>query len=198
MARKTHKQILLCFTGMPGSGKTTAAEIMKRRGFEVLEMRSAFFNLMKKEGIPTTSDNVRAFSTQIRKERGLDIGSKLMVMEVGKISRHAAIFGIRSTNEVNYFKKHVKGRHVYLIALILPQRLRFRRIKSAYRERTDETKTWREFLNRDRIETGWGLKDAIDNADFLVSNYGTKRELSESIAKIIRRINLRRKQDLKR
>jgi dephospho-CoA kinase len=198
MANRKPKEILLCFTGMPGSGKTTAAEIMKKKGYRVVEMSTGALELMKKEGIEVTNTSIRRFCTELREKEGNDVFGRLTAQLVSEMKGKVAIFGVRGIREVNYFKLKLKDRDVYLIALIIPQRLRFRRIKSKDRKRKDETRTWEEFVQRDKIETGWGLKEAIDNADFIISNCGTKSDLSGSITELMQKINLFRKQDFNR
>ena len=181
-----NKKPLLCFTGMPGSGKSYASKIMKTEGFKIFEMSSVVTNLMKKEGVEIDSYSMRDFSTKLRTRKGKDIVSKMVAREISGIAGNIAVFGVRSNTEVEYFKKHIKNRKVYLIAVTAPAKTRYKRIIGAYRDREDEIKNYKEFVWRDNKETKWGLVMAIAAADIVVANSGSRREFSNSIRKVAR------------
>jgi dephospho-CoA kinase len=186
--KKMKGELLLCFTGMPGSGKTTALAILKEKGFSVVEMSTAVIELMAKEGVEINNKSMRSFPTALREKHGLDIVSKLTAEKISSMKGEIAVFGIRSLKEVEYFKKHLEGRSVHLITFTLPPKERFDRIQAEHRGRKDEPKTLEEFMERERIESGWGLAEAVDGAEFAISNDGTKADLSKNIDAVIKLI----------
>ena len=62
--------MIVCITGMPGSGKSVAADIMKKRGFKVLEMGNVVREMMRKKGIKITNKSIREFALRLREEGG--------------------------------------------------------------------------------------------------------------------------------
>ena len=171
---------------MPGSGKSYSSGIMEKEGYRIFEMSSVITKLMEKRHIPIDQYTMREFSNSLRVERGKDIVSKLVAHEISKLKGDVAIFGIRSPAEVNYFKKHIKGRELVVIAITAPQKTRYKRIIGAYRNRKDEVRTYKEFLWREGKETKWGLERVIGMADFIIANYGTRAEFSRNIRKLTR------------
>lgn len=179
------REPLLCFTGMPGSGKSTVASLMMEKGFRVIEMSDAVKALMTEKGIPITSDSLRSFSTEIREKHGYNIVSRIIAERVRGAGAKVVVSGVRSLKEVEYLKANLPEKRVVLVALVLSQEERFRRIKAEDRKRSDETPTREALMKREEIENSWGLKDAVVNADAVLSNKGTKEELSKDIDRLL-------------
>ncbi|MGC8568247.1 MAG: AAA family ATPase [Candidatus Micrarchaeia archaeon] len=178
--------MILCITGMPNSGKSTAASILSKKGFKIVEMRSFIEKEMKKEHIKVDPLSIRDFSTKIRERMGQDAVAQLAIKHIKAMKGNIIISGIRSVYEINYFKSKIKN-DFYVIAITAPARIRYKRAIAV--EKPDATKTYSEFIKRDKIEKSWGLADAIDNADFIISNTSTQKALESSLSKVLDIIN---------
>ena len=170
--------MIICITGMPGSGKSELSIMLKRRGFEEFEMSSIPREQMRDKGIPINNETLRNYSMELRKKYGFDIVAKELIKKIKK-SRHAniVIAGVRSDAELKLFRKHLKN--LYVIALIAPQKVRYRRLINRGHE--DDFETHREFEWREKKEKAYGMESAIDAADFVISNTGTLKELGKNL-----------------
>lgn len=176
------KRTIICITGLPGSGKSAAAEILAAKGFTRFEMSSITIGLMNKEHIHLSKS--REFSTALRKQRGNDIVARLALPQIKKLQGNIVVGGIRSNDEFKYLKSRAKHHYVCLVALTLPQKQRFERSKR--RKREDSTPTFKAFVERDAKEARWGFATAMAGADFVIANSSTKAELRKNLTKVLR------------
>lgn len=176
--------MLICLTGLPGSGKSISANIFKAHGFKIIEMSSFIRQMMKKQKIAITNKNLRNFSARMRKKYGKTIVAKLTAEKIESLLKKSAeknrkivINGVRSMQEIRYFKKEFEK--IYIIAIISNEKTRYARIVK--RARQDDIKSYNDFLWREKKEISWGLKQVIRNADILIFNNSTKQELKRNI-----------------
>lgn len=176
---------IICITGLPGSGKSLSAEIFKRSGFKVIEMSSAVKRLMAEQKIKVNNKSLRNFSTELRRKYGKEVVAKLVSKKISGSARRRArkilINGVRSVQEIKYFRKIFP--HMLVIAITSPEQTRYERI--AKRSRPDDMQSFKDFMWREKKEISWGLKSAIGNADVIISNSSTKQSLRASIMKLI-------------
>lgn len=183
--------MLICLTGLPGSGKTVSAKIFKVNGFKVIGMSLGIKQLMKKQKIEINNKNLRNFSNELRKKYGNEIVARLTVEKAKTLLKKGEkqevkllIDGIRSLQEIEYFKKLFKK--IYVIAIISNQKIRYNRISK--RARKDDTKSYKDFLWRENKELKWGLEETIESADILIFNNSTKKELKNNIYSLIQKL----------
>ncbi|MGC8628645.1 MAG: dephospho-CoA kinase [Candidatus Micrarchaeia archaeon] len=177
--------MIVGITGYIGSGKSTVAELLRRRGFKIVEMRDAVVDEMKKKGIEVDSKSLREFSTALRKRYGNVVVAKLTLKRIKGIRGDIAITGMRSTYEEAYFRKHIKG--FATIAVVAPEKIRFERIKK--RKKADDPKTLKEFREIEKKElngfsasgSGHGVQEVIEHADYIVMNTGSIATLKKDI-----------------
>lgn len=178
--------MIVGITGMPGAGKSEVASILQRQGFKVVEMGDAVKEMMQARGIELTNESFRTFATQIRKKYGKTVVAKETTRIVAKMkNRNICIAGIRSTYEIDYFRKRLGN--IKIIAVIAPKKVRFRRLKS--RQRKDDPLTKSGFRFREQKEKSWGLYDAIKRADFVITNMGTSNQLRADVKDVVRLAN---------
>jgi dephospho-CoA kinase len=168
--------MLILITGLPGSGKTTVAKIFKEKGFEVIEMGNIARALAKKQKI-----SVDEFAKLARKKYGRNFFAKKVVELIKKRKkekRNFVISGLRNLEELQEFKKLDKN--AKLIAVTAPKELRMKRLLARKR------KTQKEIEARDKKEIALGMLKLMKNADFVIANTSTKKELEKDVEEILK------------
>ncbi|MBC5792486.1 MAG: AAA family ATPase [Nanohaloarchaea archaeon] len=161
-------------TGMPLSGKTTVADIMKEQlDFTVLDMGEVVRIEMNKRNIPT--EKTGEFVNEMRDEHGGDAIAQLsipyleeMIEEQGKI----VITGMRGWNEKQRFENELES-EIKMVATWAPRKTRKERREERQRE---EDKKGDDFEERDirEIENGVGKLMAL--SDIIIKNDGISLE----------------------
>jgi dephospho-CoA kinase len=178
--------MILCLTGLPGSGKSTAAAIFEQFGFEVFEGSTAIKEEMKKHGVEITPSNIESFTNKMKTERGKAFFAAITgerVKEAGQ-DHDILVIGFRSVAEFEELER-VLGSKIPLIVLTTPEGLRFERLSE---RKIMAIKSKDEFITRDRSNIGQGILKLIEKADYLISNTGSKDELEESILELLEKI----------
>ncbi|MEM2136379.1 MAG: AAA family ATPase [Candidatus Methanomethylicia archaeon] len=174
-------RIIICLTGMPGSGKSMISEIAKRMGITTITMGDVIREEAKNRNIEPTLNNLGWLMMEMRKTMGANIIALKCIEKIKKIdSNKILIEGVRNLEEVEEFRKIG---NVVIVAVHASPKTRFRRLVD--RGRSDDPKTWEEFQERDFKELEIGIGKVIALADKVIINEGTKEELEENTLKIL-------------
>ena len=171
------------FTGLPGSGKSTAIDAIRNMG-RIVTMGDVIRNEAKKRGVEPTGENLGKIAQELRQKGGDGIVAEKCV-ELIKQLKNDIIFidGIRSQFEIDVFRKYWK---FPIIATVIDENTRFERLFE--RGRSDDPKEIEEFRERDKREIGFGLKDVVDNADYKMNNTSTIKILQKKTKKLVKKI----------
>lgn len=188
--------MILVVVGLPGSGKSTVAEMLREEGFDVIEFGDIWRELLKKAKVPMNDPRAtREFTRRLREKYGKDIYSRYAVKKIRKSMKHVVLMGVRSTYELDYLKKKVKK--IDIIAIRSPFETRFRRLKVRAKPEDPknlsdfkwlETREKRGFLP-DKKEEKHGVMVVMSRADYTINNNGTKVELKRSLDKVLSKID---------
>ena len=175
---------IVAITGMPGSGKSTAAQALVAKGWKRVVMGDIIREEARRRGLAPDSKNTGEVMKQLRKERGEAAVAELCLEAIRKAgSDRVVVDGIRSMSEVETFKKSAK---VILIVVHASQRRRLALLKE--RGRSDDPLSYEMFLKREERELGVGIGDAIALADEMVSNeHATPEKLASEIVEVVDR-----------
>ncbi len=174
--------MIICITGLPGAGKSTAGRILGRMGYRVYELGDIVREMMRKQGIKLTPESDKRFTTELRRKHGKLVTVRYLLKRV-RLSGNGniVIVGVRSKAELDYIRKHAR---IATVAIVAPVKLRFARIKR--RRRPDAPRTLAEFIkNRDRKEESWGELGAIKSSDYIISGAGTNAELKRAMTEML-------------
>lgn len=172
---------IVAVTGMPGAGKSTAAEALARKGWKEVVMGDVIRAETKRRGLEPNAENTGAVMRLLREEKGEAAVADLCLEEILKGgAQRVVIDGIRSMSEVEVFRSKAK---VLLVAIDASPSRRFELLKE--RGRSDDPLTLDMFSARDRRELGVGIGESIALADETISN---ERSTSESLAAEIERV----------
>ena len=180
-----HRKIVIGVAGMPGSGKATAEQIFREKGYPIIVMGDEVRQEAKRRNLEPTPVNLGKVMLQIRKEEGPAVLAKRCIPKIKEAnSEIVAVDGVRSLEERDEFKKAFKG--FFLIAVHASPKTRFKRLLR--RSRSDDPSDWETFTARDGRELSVGLGKVIATADYLVVNEGAKEHLQDGLKKILQRV----------
>jgi len=173
---------IIGITGLPASGKTEAANFIKKMGIPSVNMG----DVLRKE-VPDLK-NIGKYADYLRKKEGMDAIAKRCIPQIEKIIaekgndlKFILIEGIRNMEEVELFRSLTDD--FILINITADKDIRFERILKRGRE--DASKDITDFEERDRREIGWGLEKVMKNADFVIVNNYSLNDLKNEIKQIL-------------
>ncbi len=177
-------KLLICITGMPGSGKSIIAKAAIDLKLPVVNMGDVVREeTLKRYGV-IKPDLMRKVSADLRREFGnkviairtlekiKDIGDPIIVVD-----------GVRSLEEINVFKSYG---NVVIIAVHASPKTRFERIRR--RGRPGDPDNWDDFWRRDLVELSFGIGDVIALADYMIVNEGSIEEAYKCAREILERL----------
>ncbi len=184
MSEAKLSRLVVCLTGMPGAGKSTAAEVAESLGFKVFMMGDDVRMEAEKRRIPPTDENLGAIMLQLRQAGGIVAIAILCKQRIEKDKcKLVLIDGVRNINEFFEFRK--LGRAVLVTIHATPER-RFQFLKA--RGRADSPQSFQSFEARDRRELTVGIGEAIALADEVIVNDGSINELKEKSLTLVKRL----------
>jgi len=176
-------RLAVCITGMPGSGKTTVANMLTQLGFKVVTLGDVIREEAAKRNLPSTDENLGMVMREIRAEGGKGAVAKLALKKILDAGRLCVVDGIRCLDEVSVISSVAETK---LLAIHASPQIRFARIVA--RNRSDSTADWEKFKERDRRELEIGVGEAIALADEVISNnHITKEDLQKIVIDVVRR-----------
>ncbi|MDD1775924.1 MAG: AAA family ATPase [Candidatus Methanomethylicus sp.] len=152
------------------------SETARSLGIAVISMGDIIREEADARRIVKTPSSLGNLMLQLRKEKGEHVVAKRCLEKIMNHPGIVLIEGIRSIDEVNFFKENSK---VCLIAVHASPKTRFDRLIK--RDRPDDPKEWKTFYERDMRELGVGLGVVIALADKLFINEGTVAEISDTV-----------------
>lgn len=159
--------------GLPASGKGEFSKIAAGMGVPVIVMGDMIRNAVKDAGQKPTDANLGAMANRLRAERGMDAIAHLCVPEIQRQTAPLVLIdGIRGDAEVTMFRRIFPG--FTLISIDSSFETRLARIR--VRGRSDDFESADRLRSRDLREMGWGLGNALKDADLHLSNEGTLAE----------------------
>lgn len=161
---------------MPGAGKSTIAEGLKSKGYEIINMGNAVRNEAKKRNLEPTGGNLGTLMLELREKNGPGAVAELVKPQIQNSKSDVIIIdGIRSSPEIEVLRNYGI---VKLLAIHASTDTRFDFLQQ--RGRSDDPKTKENFEERDDRELGVGISNPIALSDDAISNNDlTKEELIE-------------------
>ena len=181
--KKTKDQkLIICFTGMPGAGKTTAAEVAKDLNFEIVNMGEGVREETIRQGLLLTDKNVGSVMLGLRRKNGMEAVAQLALPKILSSKKKVVVVdGVRNFEEIEVFKD--VGEVKILVIHGSPE-IRFEYLRG--RRRKDAPKSMKPFEARDEREISVGIVRIIALADEVISNNGISiAELQEKTRKVL-------------
>ena len=179
------KKLIVGVTGMAGSGKSLVINVAKKRGYDVVAMGDEVRQEARKRALPPTPENLGKIMLELRQAEGESAIAKRCAQRIESLTSSKIIIdGIRSLFEVEEFKK--KYADFCLIAIHASPEIRFKRL--FHRQRSDDTKDWKDFVKRDQRELGVGLGNAIAMAEYMIVNEEDLNKAKNKAAEILAQV----------
>jgi dephospho-CoA kinase len=176
--------LLIVITGLPGSGKTTAASYIDKSGYPVVYMGRITKLLLEKEKLKINEDNEKYVRGALRKKYGKEIYAEVVSPEIKeylKEGRNVFLEGLRSPDELNLLKKHFK--YIKIIYIDTKKKIRYQRVL----KRKKVPLTTDQIRKRDEEELKiLGLNKIIKQTDYVIKNDTTQNQLFSEIKNIIK------------
>lgn len=173
------------FVGMPGSGKSVAADVARKLKIPVVVMGDVIREEAARRGLDPTDKNLGNVGNDLRDKEGPDAIAARCLAKIRETKADVVVVeGIRSKSEVDLFRKSSNG--FSLIEVFVPDEVRIARIASRGRsDDANESDLAKAVASRDARELGWGMGEAIRAADLRIENSGSVAEFEGRVRRIL-------------
>jgi len=196
---------IIGLVGLPGSGKSEAAQVAREMGLAVVVMGDVIRREAAIRGLAPTDENLGRLGSMLRSQEGATAIAKRslqLARESGKDL--AAIDGLRSKEEADYFR--AKAQRFHLLEIWASPEVRLRRLSSRGRpddpggfcsdDRNareasslqivsscrDGARSIGEAMERRECrELGWGMAQAFGEAEARLDNEGDLEEFRRNV-----------------
>lgn len=130
---KRPKKLIIGLTGLPGAGKTEAADYFAQRQIPVISFGDYINSYAKANKIAHTPENHKKLMEKFRAEHGMAALAKLSITRIKKILENCdgmVIDGIRSWDEYILLQKEFKNAEIVVFALLADREVRYDRIRA--------------------------------------------------------------------
>ncbi|MDH4358962.1 MAG: AAA family ATPase [Candidatus Berkelbacteria bacterium] len=179
--------MIIGVVGLIASGKDEVAEYLEKKGFEHHSLSSILREILKKEGVDATVDNLTQYGNKLRDEKGAGYLAKIAHRRIK--SNKAVISSIRQVGEIEYLKK-IPG--FFLVKVTAPIEMRFERVRS--RGRAGDVKSVEDLRRVEKLQAsgkggGMNMDQCMELADFEIKNVGTFDELHRQVDGLLEKIS---------
>lgn len=177
---------LIALVGLPGSGKSEAAEYLKNKGLAEVSFSAYGNQWIDEHGWKHTEKDHKKMRLFLRKKYGqaaFAILNKPLILNAFAKNKFVIVTGMRSWEEYEYLKKELEDVRIVIIALWADKKTRWKRIKERKTRSTlgGEERDLNELL-------GLNMGPTIAWADYMIINSGTREKLQEDIEEVYRKI----------
>ncbi len=165
---KNKNKKILAIVGLPGAGKTDAANYYKSKGIPIVAFGKVINDMIDQKKIPHTESVHKEVREGIRKQYGI---AALAILNEQKIKDALAknfiivIDGMRSWEEYLYLKKQFPNVNVSIVAIFADKDIRYKRLS----ERKHRSLLYGEQRDIDEL-IGINMAPTIAFADYSIKN----------------------------
>ncbi|OGS25446.1 MAG: hypothetical protein A2297_06005 [Elusimicrobia bacterium RIFOXYB2_FULL_48_7] len=176
------KKKVIGLTGTNAAGKGEAADYLKSKGFRYFSCSDVLREGLSRQGKEPTRDNLIEYGNSLRRRYGAGVLAKRLKR---KLARKSIVDSIRNVSEIRELRRL---EDFILIGVDAPVKLRFKR--ALKRNRIGDAKTLKDFIAKEKRENtadpnSQQLFRCLKEADVLVINNGTVKQLQNKIEKIL-------------
>jgi dephospho-CoA kinase len=181
--------ITIGITGTIASGKGAVVEILKEKGFVHFSAREFILEEVTKRGLPPTRANTFIVANDLRKTHEPSYIIEQLFHKASASGTNSVIESIRATGELEFLRKQPD---FYLIAIDADPKVRYER--AVRRKSSLDLVTFEKFLEDEKNEmksvnpNELNINYCIENADFHLTNNGSKEELRTQVEEVLKKI----------
>jgi adenylate kinase len=180
------KKAIIAIVGLPGAGKTAAADFFKQKDLPVISFGKAINDYIDKNKMQHTEEVHKEVREGLRVTHGIEALAVLNEDKIKKTLEKSVLIiidGMRSWEEYLYLKKKLMKVKIYILALHADKQLRYKRI-SKRKYRAD---LYGEQRDIDEL-IGTNMGPTIAFADYLVKNNFSIEDFHDKLEQVYRSI----------
>lgn len=170
---------LIAIVGMPGAGKSIAANFFREKGLPVLRFGDQTDIGLKELGLPLTEENERTYRESLRKELGMAamaIKIEPRILKAAKDHNLIVLDGLYSWEEYTFLTK--KFSRLSLLCIYAPPEIRYERLsRRPVRPLASGEARSRDIAEIENLNKG----GPIAFADYMIINKGSEEEFREQL-----------------
>jgi len=174
---------LLIIVGMAGSGKSSVAQHLQKKGWRVIRFGAITIDEVKSRALPVNEANEKSVREELRAKHGMDAYARLSLPEIKEslLNSPTIIDGLYSWSEYKFLKKRF-GKRMTVVATFTPRSVRYDRLaRRPERPLTFKEAEQRDFAEIDNVEKG----GPIAMADYTIINDGTEKDLCRVLDRLL-------------
>ncbi len=180
---KQHKKAIIAIVGLPGSGKTEAAEFFRSREVPVIHFGKVVTDEVEKRYKAQKEEYHKIVREEFRKVHGMEAMAKLNLPKIKtslQKNNIVVIDGLRSWNEYEFLAKELSDVEISIVALFADKSVRYQRLGSRKQDRPGLGGK-----DRDLNELfGTNMGPTIAFADFIIKNNFSKEEFLDKLEEV--------------
>jgi len=180
------KKTIIALVGLPGAGKTDAADFFKEKGFPIITFGKIINDYIDKKGLEHTEDVHKKTREELREKLGKEALAILNMERIEaefKKSEVVIIDGMRSWEEYLYLKEYLKKTRIFIVNIYADKKVRYHRAAHrVYRKNLfGEQRDINELI-------GTNMGPTIAFADFVVKNNFSKDDFTDKLETVYRQV----------
>ncbi len=183
MDKQPSTAFAIVVVGMCGSGKSSVAAHLKRKGWPVVRFGHITMCELERRGLPISEANERLARQELRARHGMDAYAQMLLPTIRDHLSHGPVVldGLYSWSEYKYLLANLRER-LMVLAVTAPRALRYDRLAA----RPERPLSHEEALSRDIAEIETLEKGGpIAMADDTILNTGPLEELEAAVDALI-------------
>ncbi len=187
-------QFIIGLVGRQGSGKGTAAQLLKDAyGAEVFRFSAVLGDVLNRLHIDRSRDNLIAISEALRQAFGEDALSYAIEHDALASDKDLVVVdGIRRIEDIAALEPLSNFR---LIEIAAPAKVRYERMKGRGEKVGESSMTWDEFIANEQVPTEASIAGVAARAWKAIDNSGTPQDLERHLEEVMAELGLHPAQD---
>ena len=174
---------LVMIVGMCGAGKSSVANVLERRGWQIIHFGEITMRELNARGLPKNEASERAIREELREVHGPDAYAKLSLPRIKQAlaAGPTAIDGLYSWAEYKFLKLNLESQ-MHVVAVFATRSVRYERLaRRPVRPLSLDEAELRDFAEVENLEKG----GPIAIADYVILNDGSEEDLSLSVDRFL-------------